>query len=81
LLAGLKAGNLKFIVKGKKLKGEFALVKLKNSDDNAWLLIKHRDKYAKDEAYNSEDHTAKNSKINKWLAANKAVKPAKKKAK
>src|SRR6185437_3633981 len=30
LLAGLKAGNLKFQLFGKKLKGEFALVKLKS---------------------------------------------------
>lgn len=70
LLKMLHEGNLKFTMKGRKLKGEFALVKLKNSDDNSWLLIKHRDKYAK-ENYNSEDHTPKNSPINKWLAKNK----------
>ena len=68
LKAGLKAGNLKVVLKGKKLKGEFALVKLK-TDDNSWLLIKHRDKYAVDE-YDSEKQTPKNSPINKWLAAN-----------
>lgn len=79
LLAGLKAGNLKFVLKGKKLKGEFALVKLKNAEDNSWLLIKHRDKYNVDEDYNSEDHTAKNSKINKWLAEQKTAKTAGKK--
>src|SRR5882757_7927863 len=48
LLKQLKAGSLKFEMHGKKLKGEFALVKLKNAENNAWLLIKHRDKYAKD---------------------------------
>lgn len=80
LLAGLKSGNLKFVLKGKKLKGEFALVKLKNSEDNSWLLIKHRDQYATDEEYNSEEHTAKSSKINKWLAENKPTKAVKKKA-
>src|SRR6478752_3974605 len=37
LLAGLKAGNLKFRLFGEKLKGEFALVKLKNTEDNSWL--------------------------------------------
>src|ERR1700691_34160 len=35
LRAGLKAGNLKFILHGKKLKGEFALVKLKTKEDNS----------------------------------------------
>src|SRR6478672_3842990 len=37
LKAGLKAGNLKFILHGKKLKGEFALVKLKGKQENSWL--------------------------------------------
>lgn len=47
LLKQLKAGSLKFSLHGQKLQGEFALVRLKNAGDNAWLLIKHRDKYAK----------------------------------
>lgn len=78
--SALKAGNLKVSLKGKKLKGEFALVKLKNDEKgNAWLLIKHRDDHAVDKAYDSEKETAKNSPINKWLAENKKKKPAKKK--
>jgi len=71
LRAGLKAGNLKFRLFGSKLKGEFALVKLKGNDDNSWLLIKHRDEYATDETYDSEEHTPKSSPINKWLEKNK----------
>jgi len=67
LRAGLKAGNLKFRLFGKKLKGEFALVKIKNSEDNSWLLIKHSDEYAVHDEYNSEDETPENSPINKWL--------------
>ncbi|HEY6976014.1 MAG TPA: DNA ligase D [Chitinophagaceae bacterium] len=46
LLRQLKQGSLKFILHGKKLKGEFALVKINSRGENAWLLIKHRDKYA-----------------------------------
>ena len=68
LKAGLKSGSLKFVLKGKKLKGEFSLVKLK-TEDNSWLLIKHKDKYAVDE-YDSEKVIPKNSLINKWLAEN-----------
>jgi bifunctional non-homologous end joining protein LigD len=80
LKAGLAAGNLKFILHGKKLKGEFALVRLKDSNSNSWLLIKHNDHYAVSEAYNSEEHTAKNSPINKWLAGHRPeAKPTKKK--
>ena len=77
LRAGLKSDDFKFQLFGKKLKGEFVLVKLKGKEDNSWLLIKHNDKYAVDTEYNSEEHTKKNSPINKWLEENK--KPAKKK--
>ncbi|RPE13475.1 DNA ligase [Chitinophaga lutea] len=51
-------GNIKVVLRGKKLKGEFALVKMKGGRDaNAWLLIKHKDKYAVTGGYNSEDFT------------------------
>ncbi|MCW3080917.1 DNA polymerase ligase N-terminal domain-containing protein [Segetibacter sp.] len=80
LKAGLEGGSLKFVLKGKKLKGEFALVRLKGSDSNSWLLIKHNDSFAVHEDYNSEENTPKNSPINKWLAVNKPEdKQAKKK--
>jgi len=53
LLAGLEKGEIKFTLHGKKLNGEFVLVKIKGGKygdkGNAWLLIKHRDKFAKDE--------------------------------
>ena len=74
----LKSGDLKFQLFGKKLKGEFALVKLKSKEDNSWLLIKHSDKYAVDTEYNSEEQTPKNSPINKWLAENKKDREKKK---
>ena len=48
LLDDLKKGRLSFVLKGKKLKGEFSLVKLKGKQENAWLLIKKNDKYAVD---------------------------------
>lgn len=44
LLEGLKKGDLKFVLAGTKLKGAFALVKTKWSD-NSWLLIKDKDAY------------------------------------
>jgi len=68
LLKELKSGSLKIILKGKKLKGEFALVKIKNSEQgNAWLLIKHNDKYAIESEYDAEEHVNKNSKVSKYL--------------
>lgn len=64
LLKELAAGSLKIIMHGKKLKGEFALVKIKSSaDDNAWLLIKHKDEFATSSPYNAEEHVNKNSKV------------------
>jgi DNA ligase D-like protein (predicted 3'-phosphoesterase) len=44
--SGLQNGHLSFILDGKKLKGEFALVKLKIKQKDAWLLIKKDDEYA-----------------------------------
>jgi bifunctional non-homologous end joining protein LigD len=44
---GLREGNLKFFLRGKKLKGSFALVRMSGADGKAlWLMIKHRDKYS-----------------------------------
>lgn len=81
LEAGLESGDFKFVLHGKKLKGEFVLVRLKDDDAKSWLLIKHRDSFATDEPYNSEEETPENSPINKWLAENKPEKkPAKKKS-
>jgi bifunctional non-homologous end joining protein LigD len=39
----LARGELKFTLKGKRLKGSWALVR---TSDRKWLLIKHRDRYA-----------------------------------
>ena len=46
LRQGLGRGHISFVLDGQKLKGEFALVKLKRADDNAWLLIKKTDEFA-----------------------------------
>lgn len=47
LLKQLKTGSLKFRLYGKKLKGEFALVHTHGMGENSWLLIKHKDEFAK----------------------------------
>ncbi|HEY4326093.1 MAG TPA: DNA ligase D [Mucilaginibacter sp.] len=46
LLRELKSGSVKIKLHGKKLEGEFALVKTHGMGENAWLLIKHNDTYA-----------------------------------
>ncbi len=45
---GLKEGNIKFTLYGKKLHGSFALVRTKGfGGRESWLLIKHKDQYSK----------------------------------
>lgn len=46
LIHQLHAGSLKINLHGKKLRGEYALVKTQGMAENAWLLIKHKDDYA-----------------------------------
>ena len=77
LLKELNAGSLKFILHGKKLKGEFALVKMKNTEENSWLLIKHKDDYAEN-GYDAEEHTSKGSAVTKFLKEKKSPKSGKK---
>jgi bifunctional non-homologous end joining protein LigD len=42
----LRAGELKFTLKGSKLKGSWVLVRTRSAGKPSWLLIKHRDRFA-----------------------------------
>jgi len=47
---GLRDGALKFVLRGRRLKGKWALVRLKEKDGgtkNNWLLLKEKDEYVK----------------------------------
>ncbi|HEY4337811.1 MAG TPA: non-homologous end-joining DNA ligase, partial [Puia sp.] len=78
LLKELREGSLKFRLNGKKLKGEFALVRTRGRGENSWLLIKHRDRYASEEAVTDKDKSvvskktleqiAKNPKAKEWMS-------------
>lgn len=50
--AAFEKGDLKFTLFGKKLKGSWALVRIKGHDSRpgrpSWLLIKHDDQFASD---------------------------------
>jgi bifunctional non-homologous end joining protein LigD len=43
----IDSGEIKFVLRGKKLQGAFVLVRMRARDgaDNAWLLIKERDEF------------------------------------
>ncbi|RJQ53853.1 MAG: hypothetical protein C4526_05975 [Nitrospiraceae bacterium] len=45
LREGLKKGDVKFVLKGEKLQGEFALVRMRK-DEKSWLLLKKKDRHA-----------------------------------
>jgi len=45
LLEGLRKGDLKFVLEGEKLQGEFALVRTAR-DGKSWLLLKKKDRHA-----------------------------------
>src|ERR1700744_2465230 len=62
LLKQLKSGSLKIKLHGEKLEGEFALVKTHGMGDNAWLLIKHNDKFASKKDVTKEDKSVLSGK-------------------
>jgi len=48
---GLREGALKFVLRGRRLRGKWALVRLKEKEGDQkvnWLLLKDKDEYAKD---------------------------------
>lgn len=58
LRKGLVDGKLTLVLRGKKLAGEFALVRIHGRDPKAWLLIKKRDAAAVDSESFDEDRSA-----------------------
>ena len=74
----LDKGELKVLMAGTHLQGEFVLVRLKGDDKN-WLLIKHKDDYSIYDEYDIETISSIKSKGKKKLAktarkaANKSI--------
>lgn len=69
LLKQLKEGSVKIVLHGKKVKGEYALVKTRGFEENAWLLIKHKDKYAGTEDITLKDKSVSSGKTLEKVAA------------
>jgi bifunctional non-homologous end joining protein LigD len=69
LLHGLHSGKLKFTMKGKKLRGEFALVKAYGRGENGWLLMKLDDKYASTDDITKKDKSVISKKTLDQVAA------------
>jgi bifunctional non-homologous end joining protein LigD len=64
MLAGLKEGKLKFILKGKKLKGAFALFRFRGRENpKQWLLVKDRDEFASTEEVTADPRSVLSKKM------------------
>ena len=57
-----KKGHLTFILHGKKLKGEFALIQMHGQQENAWLLVKKGDEFATSSDVTLKDESVKSHK-------------------
>ena len=84
LQKGIPAGKLHVVLHGKKLKGEYALVKTHGREENAWLLFKVKDKYVskdditlKDKSVVSKKTLAQIEKTNTNFYAKTAKFPSK----
>jgi bifunctional non-homologous end joining protein LigD len=79
--AALKAGNLKFVLAGERLKGEWVLVRMRRDRQRGkrsnWLLIKHRDRYAREDgdALLRTDRSIASGRRMAQIAAGKGPKP------
>ena len=62
LRKGIEKGDLKFVLQGEKLNGEFALVNMKKPKQNAWLLIKKRDEFASEKDILKDDRSVLSGK-------------------
>ncbi|MBX4190267.1 DNA ligase [Candidatus Parcubacteria bacterium] len=60
LLKGLKEGHITIVMHGKKLKGEFALVR--TSPQKNWLLIKKGDEYASEDDILKKDKSVRSNR-------------------
>jgi len=79
---GFAKGDLKFTLSGDKLHGSWVLVRMRHNRDGDkrtnWLLIKHRDEYAREGEANDildEDHSVASGRTMEQIAAGKGRAP------
>ncbi len=65
---------MKIRINGKKLKGEFALVRTRGRGENSWLMIKHRDKFATENDIRKKDKSVRSRKTIEGMTKYKKAK-------
>jgi bifunctional non-homologous end joining protein LigD len=83
------SGSMKIVLHGKKLKGAYALFKISSETENAWLLMKEKDKFAAKTDVSKKDKSvvsgetietlSHNPKAREWQSNRKANTTLKKK--
>ena len=73
LREGLEKGDMKFVLEGEKLRGEFALVKIRK-DEKSWLLIKKKDRYVATDGILTENRSVASRKTLEDVSAESAGK-------
>ena len=73
LLDGIRKGNLKFVLEGEKLHGEFALVRM-GKDGKSWLLLKKKDRYAGEDGVLKENRSVVSNKTLEEMLAERPEK-------
>jgi bifunctional non-homologous end joining protein LigD len=68
LLEELKKGDVKVVMHGEKVKGAFALVKMKGRGENTWLLIKKVDDEATEKDITKKDRSVKTGRTLNQIA-------------
>jgi bifunctional non-homologous end joining protein LigD len=76
----LRKGDLKFTAAGEKLKGSWVLVRMRRNERdrrNNWLLIKHRDGYAREggDLGSEQDRSVASGRTMEEIAAGKGPRP------
>jgi bifunctional non-homologous end joining protein LigD len=77
LLEELKKGDVKIVLHGEKVKGAFALVKMKGRGENTWLLIKKQDDKATEKDITKKDKSVKTGRSLNQIAEETGGKPKK----
>jgi bifunctional non-homologous end joining protein LigD len=74
LLKGFYSGALRIILHGKKLKGAYTLAKTSGAGENAWLLMKAKDKFAAKTDITKKEKSVVSGETIETLSANPSAK-------
>lgn len=74
LRAELERGRMHFVLEGEKLRGEFSLSKMRNAEENAWLLVKKADEFASEEDVTQQDESVRTNRTLEDVVAGRRAK-------